>query len=119
MTTVNYANYKVDQTVRVFDKFYSYDVAVPALEYDAVYSYMASIFGTKDAAANFTVTLFRIASLTNVPVMNLLEQIKGLGTIELTLTLSYYLNSQRSSSTLLGINAQTVPNYYVARNVIQ
>ena len=39
MTTVNYTNYNQDLTVRVFDRFYDYDVNVPAAEYDVVYSY--------------------------------------------------------------------------------
>jgi len=34
MSTVNYANYKKDLTVRVFDSFYDYDTNVPAEEYD-------------------------------------------------------------------------------------
>ena len=39
MTTVNYANTNIDQTVRVFDSFYDYDANIPAAEYDIVYSY--------------------------------------------------------------------------------
>ena len=117
MPTVNYANPKNDGTTRIFDSFYSYDVAVPSQEYDAVYSFMLSIFGTKEAAGNFTVTVFRISSLTTVPVMTLLQQLQGLGNMEITSTLAYYLNSQRSPSTLLGINSPVQPNYYVAHNI--
>ena len=86
--SVNYANNKVDQTVRIFDRFYAYDVDVPSLEYDAVYSYFRSIYGTAEAAGNFTVSLFRVAQQSNVPVMTLLEQIQGLGQAELNLTLA-------------------------------
>lgn len=117
MSTVNYANPQTDQTVRIFDTFYAYDVAVPQLEYDAVLSYFLSMFDTREAAGNFTVSLFRISDITGQPVMNLLQDLQGLGTMELTLTLSYYLNSQRSTSTLLGVNATVTPNFYVARNI--
>jgi hypothetical protein len=117
MGSINYVNPKVDQTVRIFDQFYAYDVNVPMLEYDSVYSYMSSIFGTKDAAANFTVTMFQIAQSSGIPVLTLLQQIQGLTNTQLTLTLAYYLNNIRSSTTLLGINAPVTPNYYAARNI--
>ena len=69
MGSVNYANPKVDQTVRIFDRFYAYDVNVPALEYDAVYSFFLSIYKEKEAAGNFTVSLFRIAQQSSIPVL--------------------------------------------------
>lgn len=116
-TTVNYANPKTDSTVKIFDEFYAYAADVPAQEYDAVNSYFRSVFATAEAAGNFTVTLFRIAEQSETPVMTLLEQIQGSGQPELTLTLAYYLNNNRSSSTLLGVNAAVTPNFYVARNI--
>lgn len=115
--SINYANPAVDQTVRIFDRFYFYEVDVPQLEYDAVYSFFRSIYGTNDAAGNFTVSLFRIAQQSGIPVMDLLQQIEGQSQAELTLTLAYYLNNIRSPATLLGINASVTPNYYVARNI--
>lgn len=115
--SVNYANPKIDQTVKIFDRFYSYEVDVPSLEYDAVYSFFRSIYGTSIAAGNFTVSLFRVAQNSGIPVMDLLEQIQGTNQADLNLTLAYYLNNIRSPATLLGINASTTPNYYAARNV--
>jgi hypothetical protein len=117
MGTVNYANPKVDSTVKVFDQFYGFEQQVPAQEYDAVYSYFRSVFGTVEAAGNFTVTLFRVADESATSVMALLQQIQGQSQPELTLTLCYYLNSLRSPSTLLGLNAAVTPNFYAARNV--
>jgi hypothetical protein len=117
MGTVNYSNPKTDQTVKIFDDFYAYAQQVSQDEYDAVYSYFMSMFGTKEAAGNFTVTLFRVAQQSDIPVLELLQQFQGQGKPELTLTLAYYLNGQRSPSTLLGVNAAVTPNYYVARNV--
>lgn len=117
MGTVNYVNPKTDQTVRVFDSFYQYSANVPQLEYDAVYSYLRSVFGTAEAAGNFAVTMFRISQESDIPVMTLLQQIQGQSQPELTLTLAYYLNTLRSSTTLLGLNVPVQPNYYVARNV--
>ena len=117
MTTVNYSNPNLDQTIKIFDRFYNYEVNVPQLEYDAVYSFFRSIYGTEQAAGNFAVSLFRVSQQSSIPVMDLLQQIQGLNAAELNLTLAYYLNNIRSPATLLGINAVTTPNYYVARNI--
>jgi len=119
MTTVNYTNYNQDLTVRVFDRFYDYDVNVPAAEYDVVYSYFLQEMGTKQAAGNFTVSLFRIASETNIPALTLLTQFSGESGVNLDVSLAYYLNQIRSRATLLGVSNPVTPNFYAARNVIQ
>ena len=61
MSSINTTNYNIDQTVRVFDSFYEYDVNVPAAEYDIVYSYFRKEMTTAAAAGNFTVSLFQVA----------------------------------------------------------
>lgn len=119
MATINYSNPRTDQTVKIFDQFYAYETVVPVDEYDAVNSYFKSVFKTTEAAGNFTITLFRMAQQSDIPVMELLQQIQGQTLPELTLTLAYYLNGLRSKATLLGVNASVTPNYYVARNVRQ
>jgi hypothetical protein len=117
MGSVNAYNTKVDQTVQIFDRFYGYQQQVPVDAYDAVLSYFKSVFGSEEAAGNFTVSVFRISHATNIPVMTLLQQFQGQSAPEITLTLAYYLNGIRSRSTLLGLNVPTQPNYYVARNI--
>jgi len=117
MGSVNTLNPNTDRSVKIFDEFYDFTFNVQGEEYDAVFSYFKSIYTTKEAAGNFTVTLFRVAALQNVPVMSLLAQLQGANGAEVSLTLAYYLNNVRSSSTLLGVAQPTQPNYYVARNV--
>ena len=117
MGSVNAINTNTDLSVRVFDSFYSFSQNVPADEYDVVNSYFRSVFGTTDAAGNFTVTLFRIAAQSKIPVLTLLQQIQGQSQPQLTLTLTYYLNGLRSPATLLGVNVPSIPNYYVAKNI--
>lgn len=118
MSTVNAINPNVDLTVRVYDNFYNFAVDVPSDEYDVVNSFFESVFSDKTAAKNFTITLFRIAQQTNVPVLTILSQLENQNQLELTATLAYFLNGLRSPSTLLGINATVTPNYYTARNVL-
>lgn len=119
MSTVNTRNTSLDQTVQIFDRFYQYRSSIPAQEYDAVYSYFRSVFNTADQAGNFSTTLFRVAELSNIPAMDLLQQFKGMSLPQITLTFAYYLNTIQSPSTLLGVNTPTMPNYYVAHNIKQ
>lgn len=119
MSTINYTNFNLDQTVRVYDQFYNFDVNVPAAEYDVVNSYFQSVMTSKVAAGNFTVSLFRVSQDTGIPALTLLKEFQGLNGIELSVSLSYYLNQIRSRATLLGISVPVVPNAYVARNVLQ
>jgi hypothetical protein len=118
MSTVNYTNPNLDLTVRVFDQFYDYDVNVPAAEYDVVFSYFSSVMTTRQAAGNFTVSLFRIAEDTGIPALTLLQEFQGVNGIGLSTSLAYYLNQIRSRATLLGVGVAVVPNFYQARNVL-
>ena len=118
MGTVNAINPAVDLTVRVFDDFYNFSIEVDANTWDIVNSYMLSVFRTAEAAENFSTTLFRIASETRVPVLDILAELQGMDTIQLTATLAYYLNGLRSTATLLGVNEPVIPNAFVARNVL-
>lgn len=118
MGSVNYTNTRIDRTVRIFDKFYTYEANVPAQEYDAVYSYLRSVFSDKTVAANFAVTIFRLATATNIPVLDFLQQLEGQSKMQLTLTLAYYLNGTRSPTTLLGVSVPVQANFYAARNIL-
>jgi len=124
MSTINDTNYRIDQTVRVFDTFYEYDVDIPVGEYDVVHSYFRSVMTSKQAADNFTVSLFKVAEDTKIPALTLLESFQASGggvgnSMSLDLNMAYYLNSIRNRATLLGVGVAVVPNYYAARNVVQ
>jgi len=118
MSTVNYSDPKVDTTVKVFDRFYTFEIEVPVDQYDAVLSHFNRTFKDKLAAKNFTVSLFQVADYSKRPVMDILAEIQGQDQLQLSSTLCYYLNNQRSNATLLGINALVTPNFYAARNVL-
>jgi hypothetical protein len=119
MSSINNTNYNIDQTVRVFDSFYEYDVNVPAAEYDIVYSYFKSVMKTELAAGNFTVSLFKVADDTKIPALDLLKSFEGQSGVNLNLNLAYYLNSIRNRATLLGVGVPLTSNFYAARNVVQ
>jgi len=109
----------LDKTVRIFDSFYSFNTVVNSDEYDIVHSYFVSVCDTKNIAANFTAVFFRVAQETGVPVLNLLDQIRGTKKIEMNQVLAYYLNSFKSKTSLYGIANIPRPNQPVARNIVQ
>ncbi len=119
MSTLNEVNPKIDQTVQIFDQFYNYSANIPAMEYDIVLSYFRSVFTTTLAAENFTTALFRVAEESDTSALTLLQSMEGQNSVQLTISMAYYLNSVRSPSTLLGVLTPTTPNFYTARNVRQ
>ena len=117
--TVNYTNTNIDASVRLFDSFYNYSVDVPASEYDVVLSFFKKSMENDLAAGNMTVSLFQVAEITKIPVLTLLDSMKGKTGIDLSINMAYFMNNIRSRSTLLGVNASATPNFYAVRNVLQ
>ena len=117
MSTINETNFNIDQTVRIFDQFYDYSANVPAAEYDIVLTFFKTVMTTNLAAENFTTALFRVAEDIDTPVLTLLQQLEGQDSIQLSVSMAYYLNSLRSPATLLGVITPVAPNIYTARNV--
>jgi hypothetical protein len=108
----------LDNTVRLFDQFYNFDLVVNANQYEIIYSYFYDVSKSKNIAGNFTTMLFRISNVTGVDSLVLLDQMKGVNAIQANALLAYYLNSLRSKTTLYGVNVAPQPNQRVARNVI-
>ena len=109
---------QLDQTVKLFDKFYAVDMSVNAGDYDIVYSYFESVCQSKNAASNFTAILFRISAITKEPILTLLDYIKGRSGLEVNGIMAYYLNSIKSKHILYGISNEPLPNPSVQRNVV-
>lgn len=109
---------QLDNTVKVFDRFYSTDVNVNGSEFDVVYSYFKSVCQSENTAKNFTAIIFRMAAYTGEPVMTLLEFVQGKRGLQLNATMAYYLNSLKSKTTLYGVANLPVPNPTIQRNVV-
>lgn len=110
----------LDQTVRIFDSFYSTDLQVGAAQYDIVHGYFTGVCDTITIADNFTAVLFRIAQQTGVDVLTLLKELQGsTNKIEMNKTMCYYLNGLKSKTSLYGISVVPRPCIPVARNIVQ
>jgi len=110
---------QLDQTVKIFDEFYDFNLVVNASDYDVVYSYFKGICDTAQIAGNFTAYLFRISQETQIPVVDLLGYIKGKTKLEVNTVIAYYLNSFKSKSSMYGFGSVPQPNEAVARNIVQ
>jgi hypothetical protein len=115
--SLNTAQTQLDQTVRIFDRFYNFELNVPVNEYDTLYSYFYNLSRNKESAQNFTYAVFRIADQQGIPAIVLLDDFVGKSQLEVTALIAYYLNEIRSPATMIGVQAQVTPNYYAARNV--
>ena len=108
-----------DQTIRIFDEFYGFNLIISPADYDIVHSYFVSVCDTKQIADNFTVYLFRIAQETGIPVLDLLNYIQGKNKMEVNTVIGYYLNSFKSKTSLYGFGTVPQANQPVARNIVQ
>jgi TRAP-type mannitol/chloroaromatic compound transport system substrate-binding protein len=109
----------IDQTVRLFDSFYAFNLVVNGNEFDIVYGYFKSVCKTVNIAANFTSVFFRVSQETGIPALELLGAIQNGTTLQMNQVLAYYLNSFKSKTTLYGVSVVPQPNQPVARNIVQ
>jgi hypothetical protein len=118
MSSVNNINLSIDQTAQVFNAFDQTAITINSNEYTVVNGFFKSIVKSVFDADRITETFFAVSQSTGVPVLTLLQEIEGQTELQVTATLSSYLNTVRSPSTLIGVNAPVIPNFYVARNVL-
>jgi len=108
-----------DTTVRIFDAFYDLDLQVGADQYEVVWSFFKAYTSNDVVAKSYTQTLFRVASETNINVLDLLQSFEGSDSMKITLTMAYYLNSVSNKTVMFGVNNLIIPNNAVQRNIVQ
>jgi hypothetical protein len=109
-----------DRTILIYDNFYNTKLGINANEFDIVFSYFKSISDNDTIAGNFTSNLFRISQEADIPVLELLDQLKGLPIkLEMNKVICYFLNSFKSNTSLYGTGVIPRPNQLAARNVVQ
>jgi hypothetical protein len=109
---------QLDNSVRVFDQYYNFQVVVDSNHYEIVYSYFVSVTNTLDTAKNFTTMLFRISNITGENPLTLLEYMQGGTKLQVTSLMAYYLNGLKSKTTLYGISVTPSPNQTIQRNIV-
>ena len=122
MATIIDSRNNLDQTIKIFDSFYSYNAVVNADEYDIVHSFFVGVCDTVAIADNFTAALFRISQETGIPVAQLMDYLTGKSgnpALHMSTTICYFLNSLKSKTALYGVSQLPLPNQPVARNILQ
>lgn len=109
-----------DLTVRVFNNFYNLDLSVGADQYEVVYSFFRARTTSESMARTYTETLFRISNITDTNVLDLLQGMENKDSMQIQLSLAYYLNTlSETKSVLFGASSIMTPNPKVQRNIIQ
>ena len=108
-----------DRTVQIFDQFYDINLVIDANNYEVVYSYFQSVTNSTTIAKSYTTSLFIIAQQTGIPIMTLLENVKGANNrLEIDATMAYYLNSIKTKTVMYGVGVVPKPNQQVQRNIL-
>jgi hypothetical protein len=110
----------VDQTVKIFDQFYNLELFIDSYQYDIVHAFFAERCSNESIAGAYTETLFKISTLTGIPVQTLLDTFRSQNSMKITATMAYYLNSVGTNKTLIyGISNLPAPVNSVQRNIVQ
>ena len=116
-----------ENTIQIFDSFYSSTVNVPVNEWDAVYSYFVGVLkgnsnseSTKETAKKFATVLFKIAQQTGTDIMVFMDYFRtNVETkVQVNSEMAYYLNLLKSKTALYGVSTVPTPNQAVQRNII-
>jgi hypothetical protein len=103
------------------ENFYSDDrtgLQVNGEQYAIVIGFFKRVMDTESTAEAFALDLFRVAKDIGVPVLTLLDSLKGKDKIGVNEAMAFYLNQVRPKSALLGVGNVLNPNIFVARNVV-
>jgi len=101
----------------IVDEYNKTTFPVEAGEYDYVLSFFRRSMDL-GPARNFTTSMYQVAKQANVPVIDIIETLKGQTGLEMTASLAYYMNGSRTNSAMLGIINKVKPNFYAGRSVL-
>jgi hypothetical protein len=116
-----------ENTIQIFDSFYSSTISVPVNEWDVVYSYFVGVLkgnseseSTKETTKKFATVLFKISQQTGTDIMVFMDYFRtNVETkVQVNSEMAYYLNLLKSKTALYGISTVVSPNQTVQRNII-
>ena len=116
-----------ENTLEIFDTFYSVPLQVNAADWDSVYSYFVGVLKgnpeserTKQTASQYATTLFRIAQETGTNIQIFMDYFKTNveTTVQVNTEMAFYLNLLKSKTALYGVSRVPTPNQAVQRNVL-
>lgn len=118
MAIIDAPQTQLENSIRIFDNFYNFDLVVDANQYELVRSFFYKLTNSKTATDNFTLLIFRISSMSGENPLDLVDYLQDKSKLEVNSILAYYLNSIKSKTTLYGVNSTPNPNSNVQRNIV-
>jgi len=106
------------QNISVIQNYNSTKKEVNGEEWDYVLSFFKEAMLDDISAENFAHQIYQVSIQSETPVTEIINTMKGKNGLALSMDLAYYLNGNRSPSTLLGVHNIPKPNFYASRNVL-
>lgn len=105
-------------TLKIFDTYNKKPISVNASVYDAMTGFFGSRGFEDDAAKSMAYVIIKQATLDGYNPFQLIETLKGLGSIELSNLITEILNYNRFKTSSLGTASPFAPALEVARNIV-
>lgn len=108
-----------DKEVRLFfDRYFTKPLNVSSNDLDSVVGFFESRGFDKSAATSVAVVLLEQAKLDGVKVFRLLETLKGLQELQLSVIVAEVLNYNRKKTSTIGFKREAIVGKAETRNVI-
>lgn len=105
-----------DQRVQdYFTNYFSNQISMTDMEYEAAKSFFVARTSNTDAAAALTAATIEAANTLNVNILDIVKEFEGVS--DLKSAIPTFLNLSRRSSSLLGYEQNITPNENIARQV--
>lgn len=101
-----------------FDRYFTKPINVSSNDLDSVVGFFESRGFDNSAATSVSIVLLQQAKLDNVKVHKLLETLKGLKDLQLSVVVAEVLNYNRKKTSTLGFKREITTDKVERRNII-
>ena len=109
----------LDITPEYFNNFYNLEISYNPSEVDAVIGYFLKRGFERTAAINTASVLLQQAKIDNLNVQQLIDTLKGVTDVQLSLIVAQILNFNRTKTSVLGFRDETLQSeLFDQRNVV-
>jgi len=111
-------NLPTEITTEFFNNFYNLEISYNPSEVDAVIGYFLKRGFEKVSAINTASVLLQQAKIDDLNVQQLLDTLKGVTDVQLSLIVAQILNFNRSKTSVLGFRDNVNQELFEQRNVV-
>ena len=111
-------NLPTEITTEFFNNFYNLEISYNPSEVDAVIGYFLKRGFEKVSAINTASVLLQQAKIDDLNVQELLDTLKGVTDVQLSLIVAQILNFNRSKTSVLGFRDNPNQELFEQRNIV-